>query len=460
MLTAAEPPREVHIAAGSGPLLLAHPAASLADYRAHGGYAALERARAAGHPEQVLVAIEAAGLRGRGGAAFPTARKWRAALEQPAPRFLICNGGEDEPGSLKDRLLMEQHAHTLLEGFLIAAWALGVERGFLYVNASFAASLTSLRRALSEARQAGLLDGLDVTVVEAPDTYVAGEESAALEVIEGRRPLPRRKPPYPTESGLWKRATIINNVETLAAVCAIIRHGPDAYRRFGTSESPGTVLLTVSGWIEAPGVYEVPFGTPLRTIIETYGGGLRLGKSLKAISPGGASTAYLPASKADVCLDYAALQAAGSALGCGTLRVVPDGACMVEEVLRFAPFFAQGSCGQCGPCVQGTRKIADLVEDVRWGARDRRPLEMLQRLGQRLPGMGICGLITGATAASASALALFPEDFEHHARFGMCPGLAKAPGPLSARRRSSLSGTSAGSRTHFGGRHPSPWLSR
>jgi NADH-quinone oxidoreductase subunit F len=181
---------------------------------------------------------------------------------------------------------------------------------------------------------------------------------------------------------------------------------------------------------------------------------------LKAISPGGASTAYLPASKADVPLNYAALQAAGSALGCGTIRVVPEGACMVEEILRFAPFFAAGSCGQCGPCVQGTRKIAELAEDVRWGAPDRRPLEMLARLGQRLPGMGICGLISGATAASASALALFPEDFEHHARFGMCAGLGAAPGPLTARRRSWPSGRAARSRAHFGGRHPSPWGAR
>jgi NADH-quinone oxidoreductase subunit F len=299
-----------------------------------------------------------------------------------------------------------------LEGLLLAAFALDVKRAFLYVNVSFADSLTSLRRALSEVRDAGLLGGVDVEVVEAPDLYVAGEESAALEVIEGRQALPRRKPPYPTESGLWNRPTVVNNVETLAAVAAVLRHGPGARP---------TVLVTLTGWIGAPGVYEVPLGTPLRTLIEAYGGGVRFGNSLKAISPGGASTAYLPASKVDVSLGFAELEAAGSALGCGTLRVVPEGACMVEEVLRFAPFFAEASCGQCGPCVQGTRKIAALAEHVRWGARDRRPLEMLERLGQRLPGMGICGLITGATAASASALALFPQDFEHHARFGTCP---------------------------------------
>jgi NADH-quinone oxidoreductase subunit F len=437
------------IAAGRGPLLLAHPADTLAKYRAEGGYSSLETAD---DLERVLAAVEAAGLRGRGGAAFPTARKWRAALQHPAPRFLVCNGGEDEPGSLKDRLLMEHHAHSLLEGLLLAARALDAERAFLYVNATFTASLVSLRRSVAELHQAGLLGGVTIEVVEAPNTYVAGEESAAMEVIEGRPPLPRRKPPYPTESGLWGRPTVINNVETLVAVAAIVRHGSDQYRRLGTPESPGTALLTLTGWVERPGVYEVPFGTSLRTIIDTCGGGVRLGKRLKAISPGGASTAYLPASMVDTPFDYAALQAAGSALGCGTLRIVPEGACMVEELLRFAPFFAAGSCGQCGPCVQGTRKIVELTEDVRLGTRDQRPLELLARLGVRLRGMGICGLITGATEPAASALSLFPADFQHHARYGVCPGLGTPGAPVVAHRRAWVPAAGvAGRRPHPGG---------
>jgi NADH-quinone oxidoreductase subunit F len=418
-----------------GPLLLTHPAQSLAAYRAQGGYHALEGVLAAGDPERVVAQVDAAGLRGRGGAAFPTARKWRAALSQPGPRFLVCNGGEDEPGSLKDRQLMEHHSHTVLEGLLLAAHAVGAERAFLYVNATFSASLEALRRALAEADQAGYLNGVIVQVIEAPDVYVAGEESAALEVIEGRTPLPRRKPPYPTESGLWGRPTVINNIETLAAVTAIVRRGPAAYRCLGTPANPGTMLLTLTGWIERPGVYEVPFGTPLRTIIDTHGGGVRLGKRLKALSPGGASTAYLSADQLDLPLEYGSLEAAGSSVGCGTLRIVPEGACMVEELLRFAPFFAGGSCGQCGPCVQGTRKIVALAEEVRWGTRDHRPLELLARLGVRLRGMGICGLITGATAPAGSAVSLFAGDFEHHARYGVCPVMGPTPVRFAAHRR-------------------------
>jgi NADH-quinone oxidoreductase subunit F len=412
-------------------------------------YDALNRWRSLGDRESLVDTIDRAGLRGRGGAAFPTAVKWRAALEQPGPRFVVCNGGEDEPGSLKDRWLMEHWPHRVIEGLLLAAHALEAEQAFLYVNKTFAEPLRSLRAALAEATAAGRLGPVQVKLVEAPDDYVAGEETAALEVIEGRPPKPRRKPPYPTQSGLWGRPTVINNVETLAAVADIAG---------GSSSSGRRVLVTLTGWIERPGVYEVELGTPLRTIIDRFGGGTRKEKPAKAVSPGGPSTAYVAASDLDVPYDYQPLRQHGSAIGCGTIRVVPQGACMLEEVLRFAPFFAAGSCGQCGPCVQGTRKIADIARDLRWGSRDTRPLEMLARLGQRLPGMGICGLITGATAPAASALALFPSDFEHHARYGVCPGMAPLPGPVAARRQSWLVGTTALSRSSLRARRRRHWI--
>jgi NADH-quinone oxidoreductase subunit F len=394
--------------------LLGLPTTDLDAYCASGGYATLQRFREA-DPGALVDLVEASGLRGRGGATFPTARKWRSALAQPGPRFLVCNGGEDEPGSRKDRLVMECYPHQLLEGVLLAAYALGVERAFLYVNAEFDAARESLQRALEQVRQAGIGGSVSVELIEAPSVYVAGEETAALEVIEGRPPRPRRKPPYPAESGLWGRPTVVNNVETLLAV-AHIASGGRAER----------TLVTLGGWVNRPGVYELTLGTPLGTIVDAFGDGVRLAKPLKAISPGGPSTAYLDASQLDIRFDYADLQAAGSSIGCAAVRVVPDGACMVEEVLRFAPFFADGSCGQCGPCVQGTRKIASLLEEIRMGTRDSRPLELLSRLGVRLRGMGICGLITGATGAAASAVALFPGDFEHHAHYGVCPGLPRA----------------------------------
>lgn len=452
------------LAAPPARLLLSEPAADLHAYRHGGGYRALDAALLDGAPERIVTAVDAAGLRGRGGAAFPTARKWRTALAHPGPRFLVCNGGEDEPGSLKDRELMQHHPQRVLEGLLLTAYAVGAERAFLYINATFAEALQALRRAVAEARQAGYIGpdtfgrgrSIEVDVIEAPPLYVAGEETAALEVIEGRAPLPRRKPPYPTERGLWGQPTVINNVETLAAVAAILRDGVAAYRRQGTAESPGTLLVTLTGWVERPGVYEVPFGASLRAVIEAYGGGVRGGKPLKALSPGGASTAYLSAGQVDVALDYEALRAAGSAVGCGTVRVVPAGACMVEELLRFAPFFAEGSCRQCGPCLQGTRKIAKVADEIRLGTLDQRPLELLGRLGVRLRGMGICGLITGATAPAASALALFREDFEHHARYGVCPGLGP-PRRFTAHRRAWQQGGSPPPRPHPGGLRRPRW---
>lgn len=449
--------------ARAGPLL-AHPARCLAEYRSSGGYDGLQRAVQAHDPRAVLEAVERAGCRGRGGAAYPTALKWHAALAHPGPRYVVCNGGEDEPGSLKDRLLMEEYPHAVLDGALLAAFAVQAARIYLYVNVGFYASLRALQRAVAEARSAGLVGpnafaaGLDVEVdiIEAPPVYVAGEETAALEVIEGRPPLPRRKPPYPTEAGVWGRPTVVNNVETLAVVAAVVRDGPTAYRGLGTPESPGTLLVTLSGWVERPGVYEVAFGTPMRTIIDTLGGGVRGGKSLRAFSPGGASTAYLGLDKLDVRLDYADLQAAGSAVGCATIRVVPEGACMVEELQRFASFFADGSCHQCGPCQQGTRKIANVTEEIRLGALDQRPLDTLARLGQRLRGMGICGLITGATFPAASALALFPGDFAQHARYGVCPGLGFAR-PLPHHHAWAPSRTEALRRPHLGGVRRSRW---
>jgi NADH-quinone oxidoreductase subunit F len=317
------------------------------------------------------------------------------------------------------------------------------------VNTTFTEALNALRSALAEATAGGYLQSTRVQIVEAPDEYVAGEETAALEVIEGRPPRPRRKPPYPTQSGLWGRPTVINNVETLIAVAEIAA---------GSSSASKRVLVTLTGWIERPGVYEVELGTSLRSIIDTFGGGTRKDKPAKAVSPGGPSTAYLRATDLDVPFDYEALREHGSAIGCGTIRVVPQGACMLEEVLRFAPFFADGSCGQCGPCVQGTRKIANIAQELRWGSRDSRPLEMMARLGQRLPGMGICGLITGATAAASSALALFPGDFEHHARYGVCPGMAPLNGPVAARRRTWLVGTSGLSRSGLRARRRRHWI--
>lgn len=412
---------------GRGGLLLGSSAASLKTYTAAGGYQSLARAREL-PPEAVVAQVDAAGLRGRGGSGFPTARKWRAARAHPGPRFLVANGSEGEPGSLKDRVLMQCSPHRVLEGALIAAHAVEAERVFLYVNATFTEAVAALRTAIRDAREAGILDSRHhptVEMVEAPPCYVAGEETAALEVIEGRPPRPRRRPPYPAVAGLWGQPTVVNNVETLAAVEEVLRWGPDAYRR------TATLLVTLSGGVERPGVYEVPLGIPLGSLIDAWGGGVRAGAGVKAVSPGGLSTAYLPASALETPFEYEALRAAGSSVGCASLRVIPQGVCMVEELEGIAAFFASETCGQCGPCVQGTRRIWELVQAHGRGNAEQRDLGLLTRLGERLPGRGICGYLAGAAAPVASAVRLFWEDFESHIRFGTCRG--KAPVPIPGR---------------------------
>lgn len=392
------------------------------------GYRSWARARDL-PPLGVVDRVEEAGLRGRGGSGFPTAWKWRAAREHPGPRFLVVNGAEGEPDSLKDRLLMECYPHRILEGALIAAHALGATRVYVYINRSFPGALGAMRAAVADARAAGYLSageahhaaGPLVEVVEAPPVYVAGEETAALEVIEGRPPRPRRRPPYPAESGLWGQPTIVHNVETLAAVEAIFRMGPEVYCR------SATVLVTLAGWVTRPGVYEVPLGTPLRELIETWGGGVRGGVAVKAISPGGLGSPYLPATALETPLEYEALREAGSVLGCATVRVIPQGACMVEELQRVVRFFASGPCGQCRPCVQGTGRMSAVLEGLRAGRGGRGDIDLLARLGARLPGRGICGYLTEAAGPVYSALSLFWEDFEHHLRWGTCPGRRVRP---------------------------------
>jgi len=416
------------VAAPSGPLLTADAATGVRAFRAVGGYRSLAQARGLS-PLGVVDRVEEAGLRGRGGSGFPTASKWRAAREHPEPRFLVVNGAEGEPDSLKDRLLMERYPHRVLEGALIAAHALRAQRIYVYVNRTFSEALGAMRAAVDDARAAGYVDpeegggpsGPAVEVVEAPPAYVAGEETAALEVIEGRPPRPRHRPPYPVESGLWGRPTVVNNVETLAAVEAIFRMGPEAFRRCAT------VLVTLSGWVTRPGVYEVPLGTPLRDLIEKWGCGVPGGVGIKAISPGGVGSPYLPATALETPIGYETLREAGSALGCASVRVIPEGTCMVEELHRVVGFFAAGPCGQCRPCVQGTERMGAVLKGLREGRGARRDIDVLARLGARLPGRGLCGYLAEAAGPVSSALSLFWEDFEHHLQFGGCPGRRPRP---------------------------------
>jgi NADH-quinone oxidoreductase subunit F len=401
----------------------------LQEYRRRGGYEALAKAVKA-TPESVVKEVSDAGLRGRGGAGFPTGKKWSLTREAPEePRYLILNGGEDEPGSKKDRLLMENLPHLGIEGVILSAYAIGASKAYLYINANYEAAIKSINDALVEAKAAGywgedVLDSgfnLDIEVTPAPDNYVAGEDTAVLEVIEGKKAWPRQKPPFPVTVGLFAKPTAINNVETLANVPPIILHGAEWYRKFGTADSPGTMIFSLNDDVKRPGVYELPFGTPLRYLIEECGGGTKSGKKIKAIMPAAPSSAFLPADKIDTPLDHNSMREAGSALGCGVVYLVPEGNCIVEEVLKVSEFFTAECCGQCPACRMETNALTSLLKKVQQGQGGQPILEQFEKVIAFNRGKGFCNLIAMPGPPIESALKLFPGDFESHLETGKCP---------------------------------------
>lgn len=402
----------------------------LREYRSRGGYAALEEVLKGSTPESVIQEINESGLRGRGGAGFPTGKKWlftRECAEQP--HYVVLNGGEDEPGSKKDRLLMENLPHLVIEGVILASYAVGATTAYLYINQEYKAANDSMAKALSEARAAGYWGNkifgsgysLDILFVAAPPTYVAGEDSAAVEVIEGKKPLPRQKPPFPATAGLFGKPTAVNNVETLANISPIIAKGAKWYRTFGTPESPGTMIFSLNDEVNRPGIYELPFGSPLRFLIEECGGGVKGGKAIKAILPGGPSSALLSPDKIDTPLDHNSVRAAGSTIGCGVVRIITEGTCIVEEVLRIAEFFAAESCGQCPACRMETNILAAILKKVQQGQGGQPLLEQFGKVISFNKGKGFCNLINMPGPPIESALRLFRPDFEFHLANGRCP---------------------------------------
>lgn len=399
------------------------------EYVAEGGYQALGSALA-GPPQAVLEAVAASGLRGRGGAGFPTGQKWQlTAQEAEAVKYVVANGGEDEPGSCKDRLLMESYPHRVLEGVILAAYAIGASEAVLYVNALFDGAIAQLQAAIGEATEAGYLGqgiqgssfSLAVRVHPGPQEYVAGEDTAALEVIEGRKPLPREKPPFPTSAGLYGKPTLVNNIETFACIPAIVGKGPAWFRSQGTADNPGTMLFTLPANVRRPGVIELPIGAPLRTLIEDYGGGLVSGKAVKAILPGGPSSGLIGADNLDVSMDRGPLMEAGSALGCGVLRIIEEGECIVEIIDEIAQFFERESCGQCPTCVMETQTLAKITSQVQGGHGTPQLLDQIPKLGLFAKGKGFCSLISMPIPPLTSAVRLFPEDFAYHMEHGRCP---------------------------------------
>jgi NADH-quinone oxidoreductase subunit F len=402
----------------------------LKEYRGRGGYDALDKALKQLSPEQVLQEVADSGLRGRGGAGFPTGKKWAFTAEAPdTPHYVVLNGGEDEPGSKKDRLLMENLPHLVLEGILLTSYAVKAAKAYLYINAAYKDAIRSMEEALAEAKEAGYCGAqirgrdfsLEVLFTPAPPNYVAGEDTAALEVIEGKKPWPRQKPPFPATAGLFGKPTAVNNVETLANVPPIVARGTKWYRGFGTADSPGTMIFSLNDEVRRPGVYELPFGTPLRFLIDDCGGGTRDGKKIKAILPGGPSSAFLSAEQLDVALDHSSVRTAGSSIGCGVVRILTEGSCVVEEILRIAEFFAAESCGQCPACRMETNMLATLLKKVQQGGGAAALLDQFGKVIAFNKGKGFCNLINMPGPPIESALKLFRADFDFHLVNGRCP---------------------------------------
>jgi NADH-quinone oxidoreductase subunit F len=377
---------------------------SLDDYRSHGGYEALEKALAMA-PEAVVAEVTTAGLVGRGGAAFPTGRKWAAVASQPArPHYLVCNADESEPGTFKDRVLMEGDPFALVEAMTIAGYAAGCERGFLYVRGEYPLAEERVANAVARAREANLLGGnilgsgfdFDIQVRRGAGAYICGEETALFESIEGKRGEPRNKPPFPVEVGLFGKPTVVNNVETLVNVPLILREGGSAYAQIGTAASTGPKLFCLSGNVARPGVYEVEFGVTLRELLE-LAGGVPGGRAIRTVLLGGAAGVFVGSDALDTPLTFEATRAIGATLGSGVVMVFDETADLVGALRRIAQFFRDESCGQCVPCRVGTVRQEELLARMAAGGEDETSL--LREIGQVMRDASICGL--GQTASSA-----------------------------------------------------------
>ena len=380
---------------------------SLEAYRSAGGYRALERALAMG-PAGVVAEVTASRLLGRGGAAFPTGRKWEAVRTQAArPHYLVCNADESEPGTFKDRILMEGDPFAVVEAMTIAAYATGCERGYLYIRGEYPLAFERLRHAIDEARRHQLLgETFDIEIRRGAGAYICGEETALFESIEGKRGEPRNKPPFPVTEGLFGKPTVVNNVETLVNVPGILLDGAAAFAAIGTAQSAGTRLFCVSGHVTTPGLYEAPFGTTLRTVID-MAGGLRPGRHLQAVLLGGAAGSFVRPDELDLRLTHEDTRAAGSTLGSGVVLVIDDTMDLRDIVRRIAAFFRDESCGQCVPCRVGTVRQEEALHRIAQssaGAQLATELALLDEVGVAMRDASICGLGQTAYAAVESAI--------------------------------------------------------
>ena len=388
-------------------------------YLDHGGYLGLAKALAM-TPEELIEEVKESGLRGRGGAYFPAALKWQGARSvKVEPRYLVVNSEEGEPGVFKDRHLMEGVPHRLLEGAIIAAYASGVERAYIYINAEANLSADRMRKAVEEAYEHGLLGenilasgySLEVEIMRGAGGYVCGEETTLLNTMEGYRREPRLRPPFPTEQGLWAKPTVINNAETLCSLPYILANGAKAYSEVGTDDATGTKIISLSGSVKRPGVAEVPMGTTLRQIIHEIGGGLPDGRELAAVAVGGPSSGIFPPSELDTPIKPGFLHESGVMLGAGGVIVLDDRTGVLDSIRELADYNAKESCGKCTPCREGTPRMVDLLDRVLSGEGTASRLEELRELAQVVNAASLCGLGQAAGNPILSALHFFGDEF-------------------------------------------------
>ncbi|MFB3925803.1 MAG: NADH-ubiquinone oxidoreductase-F iron-sulfur binding region domain-containing protein [Syntrophales bacterium] len=409
---------------------------SIEDYIAIGGYSAIERALSEIDPETVISEISAAGLRGRGGAGFPTGRKWAEAREVPGDeKYVICNADEGDPGAYMDRCLLEANPHLVLEGMMIGAWAVGASQGYIYVRKEYPLAVKHARIAVQQAREMGLLGenilgssfSFDVEIARGGGAFVCGESTALMASIEGKVGEPRPKDVHTVKEGLWNKPTVLNNVETWANVPSIIMNGSSWFASKGTKGSKGTKIFALTGQVKNTGLVEVAMGTTLRSIVFDIGGGPKNGKAIKAVQTGGPSGGCLPVSKFDQPVDFDSLTDAGSMMGSGGMVVMDEGTCMVDVAKYFLSFLQDESCGKCVPCRIGVDRMLEIVTDITEGRGRPEQLSLLKELAETVSETSLCGLGKTASNPVLSTLRYFQEEYAAHVNHKSCPaGVCKA----------------------------------
>lgn len=414
---------------------------SINDYIASGGYVSLRKALTALSPDQVIDEMKTSGLRGRGGAGFPTYMKWNLAKKEIADqKYMLCNADEGDPGAFMDRSILEGDPHSVVEGMIIGAYTIGASKGFVYVRAEYPLAVERLGKAMDDAREMGLLGknilgtdfSFDLDIRMGSGAFVCGEETALMASIEGKRGEPRPRPPFPTTAGLWGKPSVLNNVETFANVTTIIEKGGEWFAQFGTGKSKGTKIFALAGAIKNSGLFEVPVGTNLGDLIYDIGGGTSSGKPFKAAQIGGPSGGCIPKQHLDVPLDYESLNELGAIMGSGGLVVMDQGSCMVDVAKFFIEFVTEESCGKCTPCRVGTKRMYEILDRITTGHGVPEDIEKLERLGHWIKQTSLCGLGQSAPNPVLSTLRYFRHEYEmhimeHKCEAGVCAKLVRAP---------------------------------